>query len=235
MTDKKTMLVKLIKFTVLSAFVAAAGSCGLDRKYIERSPATELSTAIVEGGRSLSESEMKVAVRVCFALRSKRNNFNTLLMGNTFSFRMKRTTCATSSTSSDASTVLSQNIDQLYYNTKYTGEFNAVVETDVSGYLSLLCEKVIKGETPVNYYEQGSESREISFSALSLDNDRFTVKVGQKSGSSVNTTKIVVLDVATSVNALGASLIGLIAKETRYLKCNGDPDKYDSLSKSYLP
>lgn len=218
-------------------FVLILSSCGISSDIAERSPASDLSSSIEIGGRALTESEMASAVRICYAFRTKRNNFNTVSMGNSFEFSLTRKLCKDTEATAPISvstTLQSQGGNRLLYNTDYSGEFNRSVETDAQGYLAPLCEQVIKGNTPINYYEQNNESIEVKFTNIG-DQDRYTVRVGQR--ASINDPTIVVykvleFDVVTRNETLGASLLGIVSRSARYLSCN-EAMVYDTLTQTY--
>ena len=227
--------IKLFNFLIVALSV---NSCGIERGHKSRTPATELASSLTPGGRTLSSLELKVAVRICFALRTKRNNFNTVLMGRSFIFNQTSRFCNGSvSGATEVSTVLSQNSGNLFYQTSFAGEFMSDIETETAGLIAPLCEKIIKGDNTVNYYEKSNEAFEFSFNPISSNEDNYTIKVAQKANingsEGLNITKIISHDIATNTVRYGKSLVGLSYKIIRYIRCNDDPSSFDSLEKTY--
>lgn len=214
-------------------------SCGLDTGKVERDPASGLQQSITIGGRPLTEQEMNSAVRICFAFRTKRNNFNTVSMGSTFDFKMNRETCdpTTSAVTTDVTSTLTQLNDNLRFDTNYTGEFHREVETDISGTLRALCSEVIKGNTPSNYREANNQVYEVSFTSLGVL-DRYSVRIGYKNSSDslqATTIKLETFDVATRTDTFGANFVGVVSEYKRYLKCNNDANLFDTLTQTFVP
>lgn len=197
-------------------------SCGYEPNY-RKTAASAFSSGIEKGGRPLSDMEMGVAQRVCYAFRSKRVKFSAELMGNPFNFVYVTNNCDGGVISEPLHTTLSQvNVGgSLSFESTFLKAYNREVQTDIHGYLAKVCEQVLKGETPLNYLEQNNESFEYAFSSSVYD--KIDVLIGNQNLNSGNiaVNRMISLEVLTNQTSAG-DYLGLVVKTTSSFPCDNN-------------
>lgn len=205
--------------------VGALTSCGYDKSSGEKEESLYFSEAALTGGAPLDDAQMAVALRVCYAFRTKRSKFLVEMLGDNFNFSHTATTCDGSSTQSSFSAQLVQDnsTDPLKYESDFSGSYIREVQTDLNGYLSNLCGNVLAGETPLNTTQINNELYEYRFQSSTSAGDRISITIGsnQTIGASTPTvTQKLVFNILTNATSSG-NYQGMVIEATRYLPCAG--------------
>ena len=131
--------------------------------------------ALVTEEHSIYNSERNIATRICYAYQSKSNNFRTSeFLGSIFNFSATNTDCQGGIIHYQIKTNLKyESLTDLTYvpqvNIDNDVSFNKKVQTDRSGYLSVICAKIVKNEPISNTLDQGGVKVQISFFHDGLD------------------------------------------------------------------
>lgn len=218
---------KLILFSLFTSLFFA--SCGIDKTYKNGEVSMSFSEAIEAGGSPLGDSEMAVALRICYAFRSKRTKFLAELLETSFNFGFQEHACDGAVT---RNTLLNTTLKQLdsdgpmsYEATGVNFGYQREVLTDINGELSGICTQVLKGETPLNVSEFNNEYHEFSF--VSDLYDTAVIKVGSKNQPSdavPTVNQVIRLEVLTSQQSSG-DYLGTVYRHTRFYPCGGDTFK----------
>lgn len=140
--------------------------------------------AILAEERPLSSTEIQIATRICYAFQAKSQNFrSTEYYGKSFAFKGTKTDCQNIKSTYEVSTILKfddQNIlsyipDNIF-NSQLT--FNKKVQTDSSGYLSQLCQKIFTNQKISNTTTEQNIKIQIAF--IKEDFDGFTLQYFNK-------------------------------------------------------
>lgn len=226
---------KISHFIVLlSAFTAF--SCGID-KSMRDSTNLSFSESLSSGGRPLNDGEMAVALRVCYAFRSKRTKFMAEMLESEFKFSFQTKDCEdTVSSPAELVTTLKQLMvdgPMSYEASGVSSSYLREVQTDVNGDLAELCTQIFKGETPLNVLEKDNQFHEFSF--LSNVYDTVEVRVGalQTPQDTVATVmRMTRLEVLTNQQSSG-DYLGLVVRGARYFPCS-DNTKVRSQEQSFI-
>jgi hypothetical protein len=118
----------------------------------------------------LDQNQRNIATRICYAYESKSNNFHySDYLLSKFNFGIEVNKCNSTVKTYNVTTTLSDNTTNFYF-LKVDGiKFYEVVQTDTSGYLSKLCNKIKQNSTISNTTSIGTQSIQIYFFADSLD------------------------------------------------------------------
>jgi hypothetical protein len=215
-------------------------SCGLERQYNDKDAQVfAFGEAAINGGRALRDDEMSVALRVCYAFRSKRTKFSAELIGRAFAFNYETKSCQSSvpEVQSTIDSRLSQLLinGPLSYESVFPGSYAREVQTDLNGLLSSLCSQVLKGETPLNYQESNNESSEYIFTSGVYDNIEIRTGFQNQVSGSIEVNSVVKLEVLTNQVASG-DLQGLVVKTTRSFPCRqlGDTEVSRTMVQTYI-
>lgn len=216
---------------IISIFLFALiiSGCGIDKTYDNGEVSLQFSQAVEAGGSPLTDSEMAVALRVCYAFRSKRTKFIAELLETNVNFQFQENNCEGNST---RNTTVSTTLKQLesggplsFEATAVGFSYNREVYTDISGVLAQTCTQVLKGETPLNVLEFNNEINEYTFSSGIYDS--VDIKVGSKKAPTdtvPTVSQVIRLEVLTNQQSSG-DFLGIVYKHTRYYPCDGDAFK----------
>jgi hypothetical protein len=208
-------------------------SCGIDKdRSSGRSPAT-LGQEIELEGDTLSSVEQSIAVRICFAYRSKRSRFSTTSIGDDFNFNIEHTQCSGEVIEEDIATKLRQNNVGLFFDTSYSGEFYEKVETDIDGILKSVCTNVLKGESSANSFEVNNSTHAISFST-SRNIDSYQVQIAQKTSSSTEELVVQIIDFEVPEKNSSNPYYGATTSVKRTIACQTGSSRYDIITKKLL-
>lgn len=197
-------------------------ACGLDQTY-QSGAGLAFSSDLSAGGGPLNDGEMGVALRICYAFRSKRTKFLAEMMDNPFNFTYQTKDC-----SDNVSPLANLNttLKQLMVDGPMSFEAHGVtfsylreVQTDVNGELRDLCTQIFRGETPLNLVESNNEFVEYRFTSNIYD----TVEIRYGSKPNPNATDPVVtrmtrLEVLTNQQSSG-DYLGLVVRGSRFFPC----------------
>lgn len=204
------------------AFILAlvVAGCGSDKQYKKKEQA--FTQAISAGGAPLPDEELAVALRICYALRSKHTTFKAEQVGKAFRFNVKETFCDGRNEEEFINTVVNDmGFDQpLEYSSTNTRPYFKKIMTNVYGPLKGLCEEVLKGNTPANVVNLGpDEVMEVSFENGVYDT--FELRYGRKvKPLDVTYTpyKVETFKVLTNSRSSG-NLLGLVSESERRQPC----------------
>ena len=220
------MLKAFFRYSLISGLVLVSACGAHKRGSVEDN--VDFTSKIITGGSPLPEDQMAVALRICYAFRSKRSNFRTEYMGNSFRFKTTRTSCNEPGQRVEyLNTTLRQNLesDPMTFDTTTDLKYFKKVKTHQDGILSNICDQVIKGETPVNVFDHKNGVAEVTFYE-NLGVDNFSVRYGSKSSAlqvDFDPVKIENFKVLTS-SASSGNLIGLVYESDRYEPCSGSSE-----------
>ena len=230
-----------ILFTSFALFSAAAfvSSCGLERQYADDQQVFAFGSSALNGGRALRDDEMSVALRVCYAFRSKRTKFSAELINRDFSFNYQAKSCKSSEpeVNSQIDSKLSQLLinGPLSFESTFPGSYAREVQTDLNGLLKGLCSQVLKGETPFNYSENTDGFSEYIFTSGVYDNIEIrSGSVNEQDGPLV-VNSVTKLEVLTN-QVVSGDLQGLVVKTTRSFPCRalGDTEVSRTMTQTFL-
>lgn len=228
---KLTLLFKKTStISTMMLFVALLlSSCGYDKSNGGSEEVLSFSQSALTGGVPLDDAQMAVALRICYAFRTKRSKFLVEMLGESFDFTHIVSTCDAKKTQSSFSARLVQNssVEPMQYESNFSGSYIKEVQTDLNGYLSDLCGNVLAGETPLNISKVNNELYEYRFQSSATDGDKVSITIGSKqraSTTSPSVTQKVVFRVLTNSTS-SANFQGMLLEGTRYLPCeSGDAE-----------
>jgi hypothetical protein len=214
-------------------------SCGLEREYADESQVFAFGNAAVNGGRALRDDEMSVALRVCYAFRSKRAKYSAELIGSDFPFNYQTKSCKSKTPEVDTrlDTKLSQLLinGPLSYESIFPGSYAREVQTDLNGLLTDLCGQVLKGETPLNYQENDNGFSEYIFTSGIYDNIEIRTGAQVQEDGPIVVNNVVKLEVLTN-QVVSGDLQGIVVKTTRSFPCRqlGDTEIARTMIQTYI-
>lgn len=226
-------------FLVIGLLIGGLSSCGLERQYGDSQQVFAFGESAVNGGRALNDDEMSVALRVCYAFRSKRAKFSAELIGRDFNFNYQTKSCRSSTpeVNSQIDTKLSQLLinGPLSFESIFPGSYAREVQTDLNGLLAGICSQVLKGETPLNFYENQDGSSEVIFSTGVYDNIEIRTGAINQLNGPLTVNSVVKMEVLTN-QVVSGDLQGLVVKTTRSFPCRelGDTEVSRTMIQTYL-
>ncbi|MBT5093634.1 MAG: hypothetical protein HOM21_05305, partial [Halobacteriovoraceae bacterium] len=140
-----------ILFGLLLTLTSACGYKAAKQKKGVVTFGSTLPTVAVD----LTEEEMEIALRVCYALKQKRLNFTTSRMGNPFNFHVQVVGCEGNIiANSDAATTLEEANDILVYQQNpAVGADTPGPETDEGNAFSPICGELLSGGKAKNLHQ----------------------------------------------------------------------------------
>lgn len=216
-------LLEKFSYSLMLASALLALSCGLEREY-NGSTNLSFSESLSSGGRPLNDGEMAVALRVCYAFRSKRTKFLAEMLESDFKFSYQTKDCQ----DNVASPVeLATTLKQLMVDGPMSYEASGVnfsymreVQTDVNGDLAELCTQIFRGETPLNVQEKSNQFFEYSFFSNVYDTVEIRVGAQRTPQDTVATVmRMTRLEILTNQQSSG-DFLGLVVRGARYFPCD---------------
>ncbi len=194
-------------------------SCGVG----SRGPATssQIGQALVAGGE-FSDDEKNIAIRICYALRSKNTNFRANFLDTDFRFLLTERDCnGQESINNITAQLRSQGAnDQMVFSGLDPSKHFVNVLTDQDGIISGLCANLLQGGTPQRSILSGNEL--ISFSFYATAQDYVIRRVANKVGESFIINKEERYKILTDAASSGLK-IGKVSLVTRDETCpNGE-------------
>lgn len=219
-----------MKVTILCILLASLVSCGNSN----RSPSTvsRLGSALEAGGE-LNPSEKNIALKICYAFRSKNANYRASFIDSTFTFDLAYTGCRAGVNEVEKretlSTVLKAPLSSLpmVFDAASDIPFNNLVETDKHGALKYLCSELLAGRNPTKSNLSSGKMVEISFYTSGLDN------MIVSSASSVAGVFVIDQEERFEVDTTVGSKTGQVKLIEREKTC--DSGKIESLSQELQP
>lgn len=224
------MMMKHLKTTFFFSFLFTACSDGNHT----RQPASLTVLENLQKAREFTPEELNVAMTICYAMKSKRLQFRSKMLGSSFNFELSDSKCGgeinglfqvetTLRTKSDLS------IGELFFQQdKYSrknrdlaseSSFLGLVQTDIHGHLGQVCPEVLKNNNLSNTFSiSETQKRQIVFD---LDNkDGFSVfyakEDDQKKFKIYRVDKFKVLSNFSS----SGSYFGQVKESVRTIRCS---------------
>ncbi len=203
--------------------------CGYDKSNGEREESLSFSKSALSGGAPLEDSEMAVALRVCYGFRTKRSKFLAEMLDESFNFVYEYRNCDSSGGGNSYTAQLTQGTsnDPMTFESSFSGNYIKEVQTDLNGFLSDICADVLAGETPLSIAEIDNELYEYRFSSSTADGDKVSITIGSKKYVNASTPSVsqkLVFNILTNATSSG-NYQGMIYEATRYLPCeSGDKE-----------
>ena len=146
-------------------------SCGVNKKQI--STAFNVNAQLAKE-QMIDQEERNIATRICYAYQSKSKNFRSLpYFGSQFYFQTVDTDCAGTVNSKNlASTLTYDESNSLIFSLLYGAnepKFMKKVQTDTSGFLVQVCDKIATNQEISNTLTVGDTKVQITFFRESLD------------------------------------------------------------------
>lgn len=150
-----------------------------------RNPASEsqLGASLLTGG-TFSDAEKNIAIRICYAFRSKNTNFRANFLEQDFRFLLTERTCTGQENADTLTTTLKAPLASgpMIFDGFSSIDYYKQVQTDKDGVLSAVCNNLLQGGNPQRTILSGNDMIEISFFTSVLD--RIVVRTASKVGSS---------------------------------------------------
>lgn len=233
MKNPKLSLLKCL----LLIFVIA--SCGYDKT--SDGEQTNFTASVTTGGSPLSDQEMAVALRVCYAFRSKRTLFLAEKLDSNFNFSYISKNCNEEVvTDTNLNTSLKQLLPNgpLSYEVVGTSySYMREVQTDTHGYLEDYCGDVFKGDTPLDVMEKDNEFYEYEF--VSDFYDTVIVKIGSGLNPADDTPvvkRILRYEILTNQQSSG-NFLGMVNKMSQRVACdpaNPSDNRFKSFTQTFI-
>ncbi len=223
----------LMSFKALILIFLLSG-CGYDQTYTGEN--TNFTSSVTSGGSPLTDQEMAVALRICYAFRTKRTVFLAEKLDVNFNFSYQAKDCdGNLVTDTNLNTTLKQLLPDgpLSYESVSSGQpYMREVQTDTDGYLVSYCGEVLKGDTPLDVKEINNEYLEYEF--LNDFYDTVIIRIGSGARPEDPTPvvkRILRYEILTNQQSSG-SYLGLVNKMSQRVACDpGNPA--DSRFKSF--
>lgn len=222
--EKKSSKENLPLFFLLFLLFPSLG-CGIDlsQEGTTQQENMSFSKEALSGGKSLEESEVAIALRICYAFRSKRSQFKAEFLGKSFDYSYLYRDCEDKEETDSFSATLSQNSSDgaLLFNSSFSGNYRRDVQTDTHGLLKEICTDVLSGETPLNSKEIENELYEYDFRHLESSKDRAILKIGHKESTQSEEPRVfkkVIFDILTG-STMESTVKGMVIKSKVYLRC----------------
>lgn len=186
-----------MKVALLSILIVTLASCGAGK---HKSAAQSQLGSSLTLGASFNVEEKNVALRICYAFRSKNTDFRASRLGDLFKFDLTETSCTGVSRAESISTNLSAPfVSRAMVFDGISGiNYYSEVETDQHGKLAAICYSLSRGSTPEKSYLEAGLLVEVSF----IDNS-FIIRSAKKIGPDYIVSKEEFFEVATDSNGGG--------------------------------
>ncbi|MCP4913313.1 MAG: hypothetical protein GY909_09345 [Oligoflexia bacterium] len=225
----------MLKVLLLACLLAS--SCGRERKPVDDT--VDFNATVTAGGNALSDSELAVALRICYAYRSKKTEFRANKINSAFAFDVKYRACGDTlfRPTERLDTTLKQVFESspMIYDVSTDLRYLNEVQTHMDGHLSEICDQVIKGETPLNVEEISlSEVKQFSFS--STLGDSYQISFAKRASTNVSDYDVYKIErykVLTNSSVSG-DLLGLVSEFERYEECSGSSEP-QTLIQEFVP
>jgi hypothetical protein len=231
MPSVKQLFIFLIAALLLNA-------CGAHKR--EQNFRVDLSSSIVAGGQALSDSENAVALRICYAFKTKNTLFRAELVNKTFRMQVSQTYCAANkpAESEFINTILRAPFasSSMFFDSASSRPYFKDVQTDSVGPMKEFCELLVQGGgPPFNVFVLGG-GEAVEYSFFSGPNDSYSIRYGKRKGSSdinYEPYKIERFEILTNATVAG-SYYGLEMKSERWTTCSDDPKKSERFTQTFI-
>lgn len=173
-----------IHFQIFSIFFLIA-SCGpINERPVEAGNVNlgaELSSSY-----TLTGEKKDVALRICYAYRSKRVGLRSSYLDKNFSFSVKNRPCNESETNKTVSAILKEPLlsePMIFDSSERSVTWFNRVNTDTDGILGQFCDSIIRGDSVSNLLSSNSARQELVEFSVNTDSAHYTVLTGIKNSS----------------------------------------------------
>ena len=192
--------------------------------------------ASLSESKTISSDELTIALRICYAFRSKRMLYQSEFINQKFDYDLQTADCEGKEENNYLSTYLREEEDrELVFESDYSSEFFELMQTDTSGELSSLCAGIMRGENPESTIEVDEfERRQISFSKNEYD--QFEVRYAFKEGEQYKVRRIDTFEIITSVHSdFEQNTKGRVIKASRKDICIGSEHEQGLVQTAKIP
>jgi hypothetical protein len=145
---------------------------------------------------TLTGERKNVALRICYAYRSKRVEFRSNHLDDTFQFSVKNRPCNGDESNKTISATLKEPLlsqPMIFDSSERTMTWFNSVNTDADGVLGNFCDSIIRGDTVTNLLSSSSSQQEVVEFSVGTDSDHYTILTALKnfSGSFVVAKRVV--------------------------------------------
>jgi hypothetical protein len=198
-------------------------ACGYDKADTIVEESLGFSQQALSGGTPLDDNAMAVALRICYAYRTKRSKFTVEMLKGQFNFSMTTRNCQNQETTESFTSELTQESsgEPLYFESDYSKNYFKEVQTDLHGYLATICGDVLAGETPLNTAEIGNEFYEYTFQSSVSGGDQVAIQIGAQdtpSAANPSVKRKIVFEVLTNATSAG-NYQGMVVETRQYSPC----------------
>ena len=217
-------------FLSLAATLTMAG-CGDNHK---REIASVFSTsAQMAPVQELTAEERTIATRICYAYQSKNTAFQTPnYYGGTFNFNVGSRDCSNTSDAYAVTSVLtSPERYSLIFSTTNPKPFVNKVQTNQSGFLSLLCTKILTNQPVSNTVDDTVNKIQIRFFRSDIDSyslQYFALKSGVMKITMAETFKV-----RTQFDLTTNQILGMDERYSKQQVCATDDSKYSEFDQTF--
>ena len=217
-----------MKVTILFIFLITIASCGNPGR--KPSTSSQLGSALIVGGE-YGPNEKNIALRTCYAFRSKNTNYRASFLNDPFNFNLSFKKCDGSEKNESLNSILKAPLASgpITFDAVSDIPFYRTVQTDKSGVLETLCASLLSGGNPTKSNLILGQLVEISFYTSDIDN--IIVRSAALSGSDYIVEQEERFQVDTSSSA--GNRIGQIKLATRDRICPSG--SVENLSQQLLP
>ncbi len=216
----------LLSALFILSFATSMSSCGVSNKQV--STVFKIDAQMLKE-EAISLEERNVATRICYAYQSKSKNFRSIpYLGSQFNFQTTETDCGAKVVSKNISAVLTYDeLNNLVYSLQFgvvEPKFMKKVQTDTSGFLVQICDKISNNQEIRNTVTVGDTKVQISFFRESLDGFFLQYFAKQNDGS----YKIVSADkytVRTQTDFKNGLILGMDETYSTQKICTSPNDK----------
>jgi hypothetical protein len=161
----------LLSALFILSFATSMSSCGVSNKKV--STVFKIDAQMVKE-QAIEQDERNIATRICYAYQSKSKNFRSIpYLGSQFNFKTSETDCGARVITKNLSSVLSydesNNLVYLLQFGSVEPKFMKKVQTDTSGFLVQICDKIATNQEIQNTATIGDTKVQITFFRESLD------------------------------------------------------------------
>lgn len=228
------MLNNLLYISILSLLLSCGGHKG--SKKVDR---VDFGATLSATGSPLTDNEMAIALRICYALRSKKSLFRSEKIGSDFRFKIENESCKGDKSDEFLNTKLKENGSNLYYesvNPSQSIDYNDLVETHDTANLINICTEVFKGNNPNNTIQMSFDDifKVVFFNEIY--GDGYEIHYGRRQNSLSNDFDLRQMNrfyVLTSGVPAG-SYQGLIHVFEKRVRCANNGTQYSTLIQKFV-
>jgi hypothetical protein len=220
------------------SLTALLSSCGVSNKQVSTSFNINAQLAKEQ---VIDQDERNIATRICYAYQSKSKNFRSLpYLGSQFNFKTTETDCGGTVTSKNLSAVLSYDdsnnlIFLLQFGTSEP-KFMKKVQTDTSGFLVQICDKIATNQAINNTVTIGDTKVQIAFFREALDG-YFIQYFSKQSNGNFRIVSADKYSIRTQTDFKNGMILGMDEVYSNQKICTNSNNKYQfsNFEQTYKP